>query len=427
MAQCTDCDARIEYKGNGSQRTFTFQFEYFETTDVRVAQYDEEKLEYVDLTYGTDWLFKNPTVIEFAVAPATDVVIYRCTDIDQMQATFFPGYSVKADDLNDDFNQLRLAIEESRCGIGSLKEEIKSLDDVYLNSINVDEGGDLVKSNSNLTIDDEHVATTQWIDNRYWDQCEETTYLADTWNNEIDDAHIPTTGAVEARLVEIIRKGGFGLPSVVSVNGKAGIVSLGLGDLTDVETGTAGHIPTNGQALVWNSGMNHWMPETVSADGIPEAPSDGKQYGRQDDDWTEIVNTSGIPEAPDDGKQYGRQNDAWTEIVSTGGGGGDSGLWQQSGSTLSPIDGADNLAIDGSITAAGEITTKEDTDNGIEIFPYGVLKIDSNNAALSAAPALDVKFNGTQKAAISYDGSATFAGSITAGGYALAQLPALPA
>jgi hypothetical protein len=415
MAQCTDCDARIEYKGNGSQRTFTFQFEYFETTDVRVAQYDEEKLEYVDLTYGTDWLFKNPTVIEFAAAPATDVVIYRCTDIDQMQATFFPGYSVKADDLNDDFNQLRLAIEESRCGIGSLKEEIKSLDDVYLNSINVDEGGDLVKSNSNLTIDDEHVATTQWIDNRYWDQCEETTYLADTWKNEIDDAHIPTTGAVEARLVEIIRKGGFGLPSVVSVNGKAGVVSLGLGDLTDVETGTAGHIPTNGQALVWDAGMNHWMPGTVAVD-------------------------SGIPEAPDDGRQYGRQNDAWTEIVSTGGGGGDSGLWQQSGNALEPVDGAEDLVIPGSITADGNVTTSS------SVFATG--GVQSGAVSTGSAGQAGVKlvndgsivtqkstsgtcfevYNSTDKTInLDSSGSASFAGSITAKGYSMAQLPALPA
>ena len=388
MAQCTECDARIEYKGNGSQRTFTFPFEYLESTDVKVAQYDKENFEYVNLTYGTDWKLKNPTVVELTVAPSTTIVIYRCTDIDQMQATFFPGYSVKADDLNTDFNQLRLAVEEGRCTSGNISEKIEESKELFLNRINVNETkegykGDLVKSNSDLTINDEVVATTQWIDNRYWDQCEETTYLEDIWVNEIDDAHIPTTGAVEARLVEIIKKGGFGLPSVVSVNGKAGIVvldaadvgalpdtyvppavpvnsvngqigdvSLGLGDLTDVETSSAGHIPTNGQALVWNAGMNHWMPETISSGG------------------------GGVPEAPADGRQYGRQNDSWTEIISTGGGGGDSGLWQQSGATLEPVEGADNLRVPGTIT--GEST-------------------------------------------------ASFTGNITAGGYALAQLQALPA
>lgn len=205
MAQCTDCDARIEYQGNGSQRTFTFPFEYLETTDVKVAQYVDDNLKYVDLTYGTDWRFLNPTTVEVATPPTTSLVVYRCTDLDQMQATFHPGHSVKADDLNTDFNQLRLAIEEDRCGRGYLQDELQYGKELWLNRINADDEedglkGDLVKANSRLTIDDEHVATTQWIDNRYWDQCEETTYMVDNWVDEIDDVHIPTTGAVEARL-----------------------------------------------------------------------------------------------------------------------------------------------------------------------------------------------------------------------------------
>ena len=205
MAQCTDCDARIEYQGNGSQRAFTFPFEYLETTDVKVAQYVDDNLKYVDLTYGTDWRFLNPTTVEVATPPTTSLVVYRCTDLDQMQATFHPGHSVKADDLNTDFNQLRLAIEEDRCGRGYLQDELQYGKELWLNRINADDEedglkGDLVKANSRLTIDDEHVATTQWIDNRYWDQCEETTYMVDNWVDEIDDVHIPTTGAVEARL-----------------------------------------------------------------------------------------------------------------------------------------------------------------------------------------------------------------------------------
>jgi len=205
MAQCTDCDARIEYQGNGSQRTFTFPFEYLETTDVKVAQYVDDNLKYVDLTYGTDWRFLNPTTVEVATPPTTSLVVYRCTDLDQMQATFHPGHSVKADDLNTDFNQLRLAIEEDRCGREYLQDELQYGKELWLNRIaadNEEDGlkGDLVKANSRLTIDDDHVASTQWIDNRYWDQCDETTNRSDNWLDEIDDVHIPTTGAVEARL-----------------------------------------------------------------------------------------------------------------------------------------------------------------------------------------------------------------------------------
>lgn len=52
--------------------------------------------------------------------------------------------------------------------------------------------------------------------------------------------------------------------------------------------------------------------------GLPEAPVDGKQYGRQDAAWTEIPSDSGIPEAPVDGQQYARKDAAWSVV--TGGG-----------------------------------------------------------------------------------------------------------
>ena len=51
--------------------------------------------------------------------------------------------------------------------------------------------------------------------------------------------------------------------------------------------------------------------------GVPEAPTDGKQYSRKDKSWSEIValGTGAIPDAPVDGKIYGRENARWTEVV----------------------------------------------------------------------------------------------------------------
>ena len=210
MALCTECDARIEYQGNGSQKNYTFPFEYYETSEIYVSVYDPEKLEYVSLTAGTDWRLVNPTTISLTEATSENLVIYRCTDIDQMRATFHPGHAVKAQDLNDDFTQLRNAIEETRCGNSVNSDRLDYGYDLWLNRIDVDDfdekydvPGDLVKSNSTLTINDEVVATTQWIDNRYWDQCDETTYSTDRWVDEMDDVHVPTTLAVEQRLADL--------------------------------------------------------------------------------------------------------------------------------------------------------------------------------------------------------------------------------
>ena len=54
-----------------------------------------------------------------------------------------------------------------------------------------------------------------------------------------------------------------------------------------------------------------------SGDGIPEAPNDGQQYGRQSEGWTVVTGGSsgGIPEAPNDGQQYARQSEAWSVVA----------------------------------------------------------------------------------------------------------------
>ena len=54
MALCTECDARIEYQGNGSQRDYTFPFEYDDVSEVKVSIYDEDKTEYVKTNNKTN-------------------------------------------------------------------------------------------------------------------------------------------------------------------------------------------------------------------------------------------------------------------------------------------------------------------------------------------------------------------------------------
>jgi hypothetical protein len=47
--------------------------------------------------------------------------------------------------------------------------------------------------------------------------------------------------------------------------------------------------------------------------GIPEAPADGQQYGRQNSSWTVVVGGT-MAEAPNDGFHYGRQNLGWDKL-----------------------------------------------------------------------------------------------------------------
>ena len=36
-----------------------------------------------------------------------------------------------------------------------------------------------------------------------------------------------------------------------------------IGDLSDVETSSAGHTPDGGEVLTWDDGMSHWMPKSL--------------------------------------------------------------------------------------------------------------------------------------------------------------------
>jgi hypothetical protein len=94
------------YSGNGSNKLFSITFPYLETTDVDV---------YLNGTLQTAYTFANATTIEFGTAPANGatVLLKRSTDDAALQATFFPGSSIKASDLNDDFDQVLFIAQET--------------------------------------------------------------------------------------------------------------------------------------------------------------------------------------------------------------------------------------------------------------------------------------------------------------------------
>jgi hypothetical protein len=93
------------YTGNGSTTLYSFTFPYLEESDVLVEVSD---------SLTTAYTFANATTIQFNTAPANGarVRIYRDTDIDQAQATFFPGSSIRSQDLNNNTTQALYAVQE---------------------------------------------------------------------------------------------------------------------------------------------------------------------------------------------------------------------------------------------------------------------------------------------------------------------------
>ena len=116
------CSSTEEYfYGDGSTNDFSFQFDYIKRSDVKVALYNVSAEEWQDQD-TTTYEFVSHKKIEFRQPPppSTDpnVKIYRTTNIDPLKSEFLPGSAIRAQDLNDNFNQLRFAIQDGNCAGG---------------------------------------------------------------------------------------------------------------------------------------------------------------------------------------------------------------------------------------------------------------------------------------------------------------------
>lgn len=151
-------------QGDGATVVFPFTFEYNENKpeEVNVSLFDITTKYYVPLD-RSEWSFDGPTVVRLNTAPAAvtdkdgnpiaNVKIWRQTDIDSLIASFYPGSAIRAQDLNDNFEQLRQAILEGRCTVPTPIYEF--IEDNYWNK-----HGDTIDSTETWISDDEHIATT---------------------------------------------------------------------------------------------------------------------------------------------------------------------------------------------------------------------------------------------------------------------------
>ena len=93
------------YTANGSTDTFSFTFQYLATTDIKV------KLNGVDTTAYT---LPTATTVKLNSMPSNGdkIIIYRNTDNDNKKATFYPGSAIKAEDLNNNLDQILYTVQE---------------------------------------------------------------------------------------------------------------------------------------------------------------------------------------------------------------------------------------------------------------------------------------------------------------------------
>jgi hypothetical protein len=116
------------YTGNGSNKLFSITFPYLDTTDIDVY------LNGVLQTVTTQYSFANATTVEFVTAPSNGatVLLDRSTDDSTLAATFFPGSSIKAADLNENFDQTLYVVQEIN------NKAVKKDDPLYVNKTYID-------------------------------------------------------------------------------------------------------------------------------------------------------------------------------------------------------------------------------------------------------------------------------------------------
>jgi hypothetical protein len=97
------------YTGNGTNKLFSITFPYLDTSDINVY------LNGILQTITTEYTFANATTVEFVTVPGNGAVVLleRSTDDTALQATFFPGSSIKANDLNFNFDQVLYLSQET--------------------------------------------------------------------------------------------------------------------------------------------------------------------------------------------------------------------------------------------------------------------------------------------------------------------------
>ena len=112
---------RQQWTADGTTVLYVFNFPKIDlATDVFV-EINNDITPQDSLVYP--WSFANANTVEFVTAPpaGTKIEIYRDTDIDDLAYTFYPGSSIRAKDLNDNFSQLLYSEQET---LETIRDEI---------------------------------------------------------------------------------------------------------------------------------------------------------------------------------------------------------------------------------------------------------------------------------------------------------------
>ncbi|ABP87953.1 tail fiber protein [Synechococcus phage Syn5] len=214
------------YTGDGGTVLFSFTFPYLQSTDVKAT---------LDGVATTEYTLANATTLRFNSPPAVGVSIriFRETALENVKATFFPGSAVRAQDLNDNFEQTLFVTQEAVAAV---------------------EQSDAA---SVLGIANQALTTAQAAETNAAASAASAAAAVQAGDNVsqlTNDAGYLTSAVQSGDNISVLVNNAGYLSSSSSV-----------GDLSDVDITTVA--PTNGQALVWNAAGGKFAPGSVASSG----------------------------------------------------------------------------------------------------------------------------------------------------------------
>ena len=179
--------------GDGNTVTFNFPFEYLEESDVKVS------VDGLVKTQDTDYTFSSLTEITFVTAPPVgtgNVRIFRETEIDNLRTQFFAGSAIRAQDLNENFNQtLYVTQEVSDRFIDRTQAVFQNNVDLSGNKIiNLGDGTDSADAVNKGQLD----ATQNYNDSQLASKVSEATAQAATATTQATNASTSATNAANS-------------------------------------------------------------------------------------------------------------------------------------------------------------------------------------------------------------------------------------
>jgi len=245
------------YTGNGSTTTYSFTFPYLNTADVKVKVNGTTQ-------NTTSYTLPTATTLQFNTAPSngSTILIFRDTNNDAKKATFYPGSAIKAEDLNNDFDQILYTAQEvDAFAFTTLGDDAMQGD--------LDIGNNKITNLGTPTAGTDGVNKT-YVDTNTWDITTDTYTSSETWTG--NNTTIATSGAIDARIdskVDTAIEGDVLVGTDLAKSASSGQVTIS-------------HNVTGADSTVNNSNGNVLQDITVTAQGhvtsVGSTDLDGRYY-----------------------------------------------------------------------------------------------------------------------------------------------------